>query len=88
MAGQVVLMKMGMGRFPTVEAVVSASTLFEVCAYYYEKNDAIAYVVGAGLAGESLTQQMQFTLQTWMTARIFSRFCWYVVILRGQRLPS
>lgn len=54
MGGQVVLMKMGMGRYPAVDAIVPASTLTEICTYYHGKNDAIAYVVGAGLADESL----------------------------------
>jgi hypothetical protein len=54
MAGQVVLMKMGMGRYPAVDAVVPASVLTEICTHYFSKDEAIAYVVGAGLAGQSV----------------------------------
>jgi hypothetical protein len=54
MTGSVVLMKMGMGRFPAVDAVVPASVLTEVCTHYYALDDAIVYVVGAGLANQSV----------------------------------
>lgn len=53
MAGQVVLMKMAMGRYPAVDVVVPSTILAEVCAFYFKKDEAIAYVVGAGLTGES-----------------------------------
>lgn len=54
MSGYVVLMKMAMGRHPAVDVAVPAAVLTEICKYYYAKDDAIAYVVGAGLADESV----------------------------------
>ncbi|MCP1848378.1 MULTISPECIES: hypothetical protein [unclassified Bradyrhizobium] len=53
MAGQVVLMKMAMGRHPAVDAVVPSSVLIEICKYYFAKDEAIAYVVGPGLQAAS-----------------------------------
>jgi hypothetical protein len=54
MSGQVVLMKMAMGRHPAVDVVVPAAVLNEICKYFFAKNEAIAYVVGAGLQGQSV----------------------------------
>lgn len=53
MGGHVVLMKMAMGRHPAVDVVVPGTVLTEVCKYYFEKDDAIAYVVGSALSAES-----------------------------------
>lgn len=50
MSGQVVLMKMAMGRYPAVDAVVLAGVLFEACKKYF----AIAYVVGSALSSDSM----------------------------------
>jgi len=48
-----VLMKMGMGRYPAVNVVVPAGLLTEVAEYYFRKKTAISYVVGAGVKPES-----------------------------------
>lgn len=40
------LMKLGMGRYPAVNAEVYLQTLIDTCRFFYEKNEAIAYIVG------------------------------------------
>lgn len=40
------LMKLSMGRYPTVDAEVRIDSLIDACNYFYEKNDAIAKIVG------------------------------------------
>ncbi|UGX98520.1 hypothetical protein G6321_00026725 [Bradyrhizobium barranii subsp. barranii] len=54
MSGQVVLMKMAMGRYPAVDAVVLAGVLFEACKKYFAEDSAIAYVVGSALSSDSM----------------------------------
>jgi hypothetical protein len=54
MSGQVILLKMRMGRFPAVDVVVPGALFPEVCGYYYERKEAISYVVGNGVKSESL----------------------------------
>ncbi|MEK9281159.1 hypothetical protein MTR72_16285 [Bradyrhizobium sp. ISRA442] len=54
MSGQVVLMKMAMGRYPAVDAVVPGTVLFEACKKYYADDSAIAYVVGSALSANSM----------------------------------
>jgi hypothetical protein len=54
MSGQVILLKMRMGRFPAVDVVVPGALFPEVCSYYYKKKEAISYVVGNGIKSESL----------------------------------
>ncbi|RWN61459.1 MAG: hypothetical protein EOR99_31145 [Mesorhizobium sp.] len=49
------LMKVGMGRYPAVNAEVYLDTLIESCKYFYGKDDAIALIVGTS-AGAKDTQ--------------------------------
>ncbi|TPM34472.1 hypothetical protein [Mesorhizobium sp. B2-3-5] len=41
------LLKLRMGRYPTVDVEVPIGVLFEACDYYYKKNDAIALIAGS-----------------------------------------
>jgi hypothetical protein len=54
MTGQIILLKMRMGRFPAVDVVVPGTLFQKVCDYYYKKNEAISYIVGGGVKSESL----------------------------------
>lgn len=54
MSGLAVLLKMGTGRFPAVDVIVPGSLVWDVCKHYFKEDDAIAYVVGAGIKSESL----------------------------------
>jgi hypothetical protein len=54
MSGQVILLKMRMGRFPAADVVVPGALFPEVCSYYYSRKDAISYVVGGGVKLESV----------------------------------
>ncbi|UVO35834.1 hypothetical protein KUL72_31675 [Bradyrhizobium arachidis] len=54
MTGQLVLMKMAMGRYPAVDAAVPGTVLFEACKNYFKDKSAIAYVVGAAVSSDSM----------------------------------
>lgn len=54
MLGQIVLMKMAMGRYPAVDVAVPATVLFEACNRYFTDESAIAYVVGSALSANSM----------------------------------
>ena len=54
MSGQVILLKMRMGRVPAVDVVVPGTLFPEVCGYYYKKKEAISYIVGGGVKSEFL----------------------------------
>ncbi|TIS67993.1 hypothetical protein [Mesorhizobium sp.] len=41
------LMKLKMGRNPSVDVTTSISSLIDACKFYYEKDDAIAYIAGS-----------------------------------------
>ncbi|MER8759725.1 hypothetical protein NKH69_29465 [Mesorhizobium sp. M0976] len=41
------LLKLRMGRYPTVDIDVPVGVLFEACNYYYQKDDAIARIAGS-----------------------------------------
>lgn len=41
------LMKLRMGRNPAVDVTTSISSLVDACKFYYDKNDAIAYIAGS-----------------------------------------
>lgn len=40
------LMKLSMGRYPAVNAEVYLQTLIDACKFFYQKDEAIAYIVG------------------------------------------
>lgn len=46
---EVILLKLGMGRNPTVDVTVSFSVLIEVCEYYFKRKEAISHIVGSTL---------------------------------------
>ncbi|WP_092303070.1 hypothetical protein [Bradyrhizobium sp. Ghvi] len=54
MTGQVVLMKMAMGRYPAVDVAVPGTVLFEACSRYFNDGSAIAYVVGSAVSADSM----------------------------------
>jgi hypothetical protein len=43
------LMKLKMGRSPSVDAIVNLGVLIEACAHYFSKNEAIAFIVGTNV---------------------------------------
>lgn len=47
------LMKLSMGRSPTVNAEVYLQTLIDACKFYYDKGDAISYIVGTNAKGDA-----------------------------------
>jgi hypothetical protein len=52
MSGQVILLKMGMGRTPAVDVVVSSALLPTVCKHFFSMNDAISYITPSGVKPE------------------------------------
>ncbi|WP_146127005.1 hypothetical protein [Labrys okinawensis] len=49
----ITLLKLAMGRYPSVDVVVPGSLLVEVCNYYYNKQEAIAFIVGSGVENDA-----------------------------------
>ena len=51
------LMKLRVGRSPSVDVTTSISSLIDACKFYYDKNEAIAYIAGSTVkAGADVDQ--------------------------------
>jgi len=47
------LMKVSMGRYPAVNAEVYLQTLIDACKFYYDKGDAISFIVGTNAKADA-----------------------------------